>query len=319
MADHDFLRQAPDSNNKNHLPNFNMSSPSRLPGPTNSPTSSSKGGWNSEDSTPDGSKSTEAGPSTPAVRLKERPFNYKSPIPSPDSWGYVTASSDEDDATSPSKSKGKQPAKPLKRVPKDKIVKPVEEDEPTEKDEPTETGDSSAKPPKSGKRVRFDPIAGPLDDLQQFKDKGVGIFLVISRPAEGRFYQWSIALYNRAKEEWWTTEAFQPPSQGAYAPVWNTHENDPRSLPGYIVMYFLAHVRESSLEELMDIALRIQECAAHATGFDSQGYVTEYGHWLKFHDYCREEDMSEIWQLVYPYHGDQLKDVSRGNRRQKRE
>ncbi|KAH6997248.1 hypothetical protein EDB80DRAFT_814408 [Ilyonectria destructans] len=280
-ADHDFFIQAPDSNNKNHLSNFNMSSSSRLPGPTNSPTSSSKGDWNSEDSTTDGSKSTEAGPSTTNVGPKEKPFNYKSPIPSPDSWGYVTASLDEDDATSPSKSKGKQPAKPLKRILKENNAKPVEEGEPTEKDEPTKTANNSAKPSKSGKRARFDPIASPLDDLQQFKDKGVGIFMVISRPAKGRFYQWSIALYNRVKEEWWTTEAFQPPSQGAYAPVWNTHKNDPRSLPGYIVMHFLAHVRESSLENLMGIALRIQECAAHDTGLDSQGYVMHA--WLARH------------------------------------
>ncbi|KAF7544646.1 hypothetical protein G7Z17_g9782 [Cylindrodendrum hubeiense] len=255
--------------------------------------------WNSEDSTNEGSKSTEAGPSEPKNLPKDEPFTYKSPTLSPDSWGYVSASSDDEDTTKSSKARGKQPAKPLKRV--------------LRKIAPKLTGQAN-----SGKRVRFDPIADPLDELQQFKDKGIGIFMVISRPLQGRFYQWSISLYNRTTQQWWTTEAFQAPFNGAYNPIWNTHENDPRSLPGYVVMNFLAHVRESSLNELMEIALRIQDSAEHGQGLDSQGYVTEYGHWLKYHNHCRYEHIDEIWQLMVQYHGDQQVDVSRGDSRQKR-
>ncbi|KAH8694639.1 hypothetical protein BGZ61DRAFT_478225 [Ilyonectria robusta] len=264
-------------------------SSSRLPGPTNPPTSSSKDDWNSEDPTTDGSKSTEAGPSNTNVGPKEISFVYTSPTPSPDSWGYVGASPDADDANSLSKSKGKQPAKR------------------------TEPANTSAKPPKSGKRVRFDPIANPLDDLQQFKDKGVGIFLVVSRPSKGHFYQWSIALYNRVDESWRIIEAFQDPIQGAYEPVWITHSDDPRSLEGYVVMQLLAHVRGSSLNDLMYVALKIQERAERDTGLNSQGYVTEYGHWLRFHNYCTEQDMNAIWQLLHPYYGDQNKDIGHGN------
>ncbi|KAH6971667.1 hypothetical protein BKA56DRAFT_677754 [Ilyonectria sp. MPI-CAGE-AT-0026] len=245
-------------------------SSSHLPDPTNPPTSSSKGDWNSEDP---------AGPSTTNVGPKKVTFDYTSPTPSPDSWGYVGASPDADDTTSPSKSKGKQPTKPL----------------------------------KSGKRVRFDPIASPLDDLQQFKDKGVGIFLVVSRPSKGHFYQWSIALYNRVDETWMIIAAFQDPVQGAYIPVWITHSDDPRSLEGYVVMKLLAHVRGSSLNDLMYVALKIQERAERDTGLNSQGYVIEYGHWLRFRNYCTEQDMNAIWQLLHPYYGDQNEDIGHGN------
>lgn len=248
-------------------------SSSHLPDPTNPPTSSSKGDWNSEDPTTDGSKSTVAGPSTANARAKKVTFEYTSPTPSPDSWGYVGASPDADDATSLSKSKGKQPAKPLN---------------------PTLT-------------------SNPLDDLQQFKDKGVGIFLVVSRPFSGHFYQWSIALYNRIDGSWRIIEAFQDPVHGAYIPVWNTHSNDPRSLEGYVEMHLLAHVRGSSFNDLMYVALKIQERAGRDIGFNSQGYVTEYGHWLRFRNYCREQDMNAIWQLLRPYYGDQNEDIGHGN------